>query len=452
MQYETWYDRREQEVIEGLFTYLRSQSVSADPKRKGEVLACAEWVKNQLHNLGCKTRFLKGSGYPAIYAEKIVDNAFPTVLFYGHYDVQHEDPYELWTSPPFEPTIREGRIYARGAHDDKGQTYYLIRAVQAFLEMNEKVRVNIKFLIEGEEEMGSTTVEEVAPKNAALLAADYLLIVDSSIDSFKEPRITVGYKGISTMQVDLRVMRRDGHSGEYGGIAYNPLRALAEALAKIYDERGRITIDRFYDKVRTLSEEEKALLSFQFDPKKYKEEMGLEVFFPDEELTPKEVNGLLPVIEINGLWGGYTGEGFKTVLPGVAHAKISCRIVPDQEPREVFKQISRFLRAHLPKGMQPDITYLGGGRGLWTSPTSKVSIRVKEAYEKVIKKPVRFEVHGASIPIAHLLAGVTKAEVAFVGVGLSVDAIHAPDESFSLYQLRTGFLMIAAFLQALQEE
>lgn len=444
--YTEWYKKHEKAIFEDYFTLLRFPSVSAQPKHKKDVLACCEWVQNYLKKMGFSTTKWEGPGYPTVFAERIVDPKAPTVLIYGHYDVQPAEPFDLWKSNPFEPEIRKGRVYARGAEDNKGQNFYSITAVRAFIEKNPQMKLNIKFVIEGEEEMGSETLHAIVLKHAKELKADHLLVVDMGMNSFERPSLSVGGRGITTMQVTLRSMDTDVHSGGFGGIVYNPIRALTEVLAKVIDKKGHITIPGFYDAVKGLSAKEKGLFDLEFDEALCRKECGARAFHKEEGYSQLESNFLRPTFEVNGIWGGYTDDGFKTVIPKEAHAKISCRLVPDQMPEAVNKMVEKYIRDSVPKGMEVEMQFYGGGEACWASPLSKTAKIMQEAYREVFGNCYIISC-GGSVPITKDLAKYSGAEFVLPGTAQDIDNIHAPNESFGLEQFEKGFLLIARSLE-----
>ena len=451
MTYEGWYEKREGEILKDLFSYLRFKSVSAKPEAKEELLSCVHWLEGYLKNIGFTTEMWYGKGHPTLFAERIVSPKVPTILCYGHYDVQPEDPIELWKTPPFEPTLKNGKIYCRGVADNKGLNFMTIQAIRAFLETPLKDKLNLKILIEGEEEMGSQTLAEILPKHKEDLIADHLLIIDMGIRSLTNPALVIGSRGIMTMEACWRNMDIDVHSGALGGIVLNPLRTVSEVLAKAIDSKGRVAIPGFYDGVTPLTPQEKGEIDFSFDREKVIEDTGVRTFFSLEGKTPCEVNYTEPVFEINGLYGGYTGSGFKTVIPHEAHAKLSARLVPKQDPQKIYKAVCKFLREHTPKEMELTFHYHGGGEAAWGSPLSKTAQIMKEATIDVLGS-CDFIYAGGSIPITTELMKYTKGTFAMPGTGLDSDALHAPNEHFSLKQFKTGYLILAhAFSRFAQE-
>ena len=322
-----------------LFELLRIPSVSADSKHKNDVRKAAEFVQQKLKDAGAdNVELCETKGHPIVYGEKMVDASLPTVLVYGHYDVQPPDPLELWNSPPFEPVVKDGKIYARGACDDKGQVYMHVKAFEAMIKLN-RLTCNVKFMIEGEEEVGSDNLGTFVKENKDKLKADVILISDTSLISLDQPSITVGLRGLSYMEVEVTGPNRDLHSGVYGGAVANPVNVLSKMIASLHDENGRITIPGFYDKaVELTAAERKELNKAPFSLDEYKKELGIEEITGEKGYTTLERTGIRPTLDVNGIWGGYTGEGAKTVLPSKASAKISMRLVPHQNPQEIYSQ------------------------------------------------------------------------------------------------------------------
>ncbi len=444
--YKDWYKKRSEKSLQEFFTYLQFPSISAQESSKKRLLECATWVEAYLQGIGFTTERWEGDGHPTIFAERFVNKEAPTILFYGHYDVQPPEPYELWKTPPFEPQVRNGRVYARGAEDNKGQNFYCMLAMKAFFEKNPDAQINLKYVIEGEEEMGSELLNKVAPTKDKELKSDYLLIVDSGMGSTEKPGLEIGCRGIMTLEIECTNTDTDLHSGSYGGISYNPNRALVEVLGRLIDKDGHITIPGFYDDIKPLSKEEVDLVDTSIDEEAVKSEVGLRAFHREKGYSIKEANFFRSTLEINGIWGGYTDEGFKTVIPKVANAKISCRLVPDQEPEKIYKLVTAYLKSQFPKEMDVKFHFHGGGPAAWGSPAGKAAQILKTAYEEVFGS-CGILYGGGSIPITSLLAKHSGAEFVLPGVGLPCDRIHAPNESFGLDQLENGFLIITKSLE-----
>jgi acetylornithine deacetylase/succinyl-diaminopimelate desuccinylase-like protein len=449
--YKDWYSNNLKSILDGYKTYLKFPSVSAQQKYKQQTRECANWIENYLASLGFKTTQWQANGHPTVFG--CIENSpqKPTLLFYGHYDVQPPEPLELWKSLPFEPEIRENRMYARGAEDNKGQCFYTITAIRAFMHFHKEFPFNIKFLIEGEEEMGSTALLEVIDRHKEELKADYLFVVDSSMGSLEKPSLTLGCRGIMTMDLKLTNLSTDVHSGHYGGVAYNPIRALCETLAKVIDSDGKVQIPGFYDNLHELTVEEKKKVDLSFDPDIHRKEVGIQVFHKERGYNPTEVSFLRPVFEINGISGGYAGEGFKTVLPKEAVAKISCRLVPNQDPKKIYDIVSKFLKENVPDGMKIEMHFHGGGPAIWSDPSSEVVKLVEKAYREVFNNCF-FIYTGGSIPVTASLKRASSSEVVCMGTGLDRDNIHAPNENFGLDQFENGYLIIAKILESFCED
>jgi len=441
--FRQWFEKHQDQIRDDYFHFLRFHSISTEPEFKSEILLCADWVSDYLAKSGFKTKFVETSGHPIVFAEKIVDPAKETLLIYGHYDVQPVDPIELWESDPFTPTERDNRIYARGAVDDKGQIFYAMVAMRALADQDIPLPVNIKFCIEGEEEAGSTGLFLALPENRDLLSADSLLVVD--FDGYNEttPAINLGVRGLVSMDVTVTGSKSDLHSGLCGGIAYNPNRALVELLAKLYTKDGSIAVDGFYDGVLEPTAAEKAAYPPQHDEKYYREQFGIEAFGAEKGRTLQEANIFRPTLEINGIGGGYSGPGFKTVIPAKAVAKISCRLVPNQDPARVGNQIKAFLEKHCVKGMKVDVNLHSGAFAFRANPTSKLALAVSTAAAEVCGKACKNVLSGASIPVIAALSSELKLETVGMGYGLPTDQIHAPNEHFDFRRFELGFLTVA---------
>jgi acetylornithine deacetylase/succinyl-diaminopimelate desuccinylase-like protein len=448
-QLEQWYKKNEEKTLCDYFDFLRIASISTDPQYRKEVLEAADFVEKYVSGLGFKTKRWNTSSYPVIFASHTPYKDRPTLLIYNHYDVQPVDPLELWRSPPFKPEVREGKVYARGASDNKGQCFYTLTALKAFAQMG-GFPCNIKLFIEGEEESGSRGAFEVLKTKGADLKADYLLIVDGGIPAPGVPGITLGLRGMAAMEVRCQNSRLDLHSGVHGGIALNPNRALANLLALLWDENGTIAIPGFYDSVVVPKPDELKAFDQTVDQARLKDQFGIEAFQGEGGYSLWESNAIRPTLEINGISGGYTGVGFKTVIPARAMAKISCRLVPNQEPDVVAAQIFEFLKKNAPEGIKISATFEHGGKPVRCSPHSRIATIASEAYEEVFNKPCKKVLCGASVPLVADLSEAASAETAVIGVSLDSDDIHAPNEHFSLDQLRQGFLSIGAILRRLQ--
>ncbi len=443
---KTYIDQHKDRFINELFDLLRIPSVSTDSTFKAEVRKAAEFLKQKLEEAGAeKVELCETGGNPIVYGEKIIDPALPTVLVYGHYDVQPADPYELWESPPFEPQIRDGKIYARGACDDKGQVYMHIKALETMINEN-RLPCNVKFMIEGEEEIGSDHLESFVTTNKEKLAADTMLISDTDIIDNENPSITVGLRGMSYMEVEATGPKRDLHSGMYGGAVANPINVLSKIIASLHDENNRVTIPGFYDKVVALSENErKEINKAPFDLKKYKSELNIEEVQGEAGYNTLERIGIRPTLDVNGIWGGYTGEGAKTVLPAKAYAKISMRLVPDQDFQEINKLFTQHIESIAPKSVKVKVTALHGGHPAVVPPKSKGIQAASQAFEEAWGKNPVLTREGGSIPIVSLFQKVLGLDSVLMGFGLHEDAIHSPNESYGIFNYLKGIETIALF-------
>lgn len=436
---KTYIEKNRERFLDELFTLLRIQSVSADIKYKDEVLKAAAFLKDHLSDLGTdKAEVIETAGFPIVYAEKIIDPEWPTILVYGHYDVQPADPYELWESKPFEPEIRNGKIYARGSSDDKGQLYIHVKAFETMVNTN-SLACNVKFMFEGEEEVGSGNLGEFVKKNREKLAADVILISDTSIIANDHPSVTVGLRGLSYVEVEVTGANRDLHSGVYGGAVANPINILSKMIASLTDEDNMITIPGFYDKVREYSpEERKELAKRPFNLEQYKKELGIDDIMGESGYSTIERAGIRPSLDVNGIWGGYTGEGSKTVLPAKAYAKISMRLVPDQDHEEITSLFIQHFKSIAPKGVKVKATPHHGGQPAVTPIDSPAFEAASMAFEKAWgKKPIP-AMEGGSIPIVALFQKELGVNSVLMGFGLDSDAIHSPNESFGVENFLKG--------------
>ena len=435
-----------------LLDLLRIPSVSAKSEHKGDMLKCAEAVKARLLEAGADTAVIyETEGHPLVYGEKMIDPTKPTVLVYGHYDVQPPEPLELWKSGPFEPVIIDGKIFARGSCDDKGQFYMHVKALETMVQTN-TLSTNIKFCIEGEEEVGSPNLGKFVASHKELLKADCVLISDSAMISLDTPSIDIGVRGLSYIEVEVTGPNRDLHSGVYGGADANPITILAKMIASLHDENNHITIPGFYDDVVVSTEEERKLMALApFDEKEFKEDLGVNELWGEKGYSTNERTGIRPTIELNGIWGGYTGEGAKTVLPGKAFAKISARLVPNQSS----EKITEILINHLHKIAPPYVTVKAslhhGGEPYMTPIESTAYKAAAKAMEITFGKtpiPVR---GGGSIPICALFEKELGIKIVFMGFGLDSDNLHSPNEKFNLDNFYKGIETIPYFHKCFAE-
>ncbi len=436
----------QQRFLNELFELLRLPSISADSKYKADVRKTAERVRDRLLEAGADTvELVETKGHPIVFGEKKVDASKPTVLVYGHYDVQPPDPLDLWVTPPFEPTIRNGKIYARGSCDDKGQFYMHIKAFEILMKHNQ-LTCNVKFMIEGEEEVGSDNLPVFVKEHRERLKADVILISDTALISLEHPSITVGLRGLSYLEVEVTSANRDLHSGVYGGAVANPINVLAKMIASLHDADGRVTIPGFYDKVQQLNEEERrALNAAPFDLEEYKKELGIKEVQGEKGYTTLERTGIRPTLDCNGIWGGYTGEGAKTVLPSKASAKISMRLVPNQQSSEITELFTKHFISIAPLSVRVKVTPHHGGQPAVTPTNSKAYRAAEEAFVEVFgKKPIPTR-DGGSIPIVALFKKELGLDTVLMGFGLDSDALHSPNESYGVQNFLMGIETIVAF-------
>lgn len=444
------YQKNEKAAMKDYFTFLSFPSVSSEPKFEKDVLNCVKWLKEYIEQIGLKTELWPTSGYPVLFASYFAGEDKPTLLIYNHYDVQPYDPLELWNTPPFEPKVKDDEVYARGAQDNKGQCFYVLQALKTLLERDGTLPLNIKLCIEGEEECGSAGLESILEAKKDALKADYLAIVDLGIPDKNTPAITLGIRGIIALDVEVQGSNVDLHSGSHGGLVFNPIHGLVNLLNKLRDENGKIAIPSFYDDIEEMNGEDKAKIDFSFDAKAYSQEFGAEATGGEKNFTPAERNGIRPTIEINGIFGGYTGDGFKTVIPAKASAKISCRLVPGQEPEKIGKLVKAFLEQNAPPGVKVSVNlHHGGGPSARSNPSSKVVQAFAKAFEEVFQKPCKFILSGASIPVVTKLAEVSGAETVLLGLGLPTDRIHAPNEHFGLKRIEHGTYIMGLGMELL---
>jgi acetylornithine deacetylase/succinyl-diaminopimelate desuccinylase-like protein len=429
-----------------LFELLRIPSVSADSRHKPDVRKAAEFIQQKLKDAGVdKSELCETAGHPIVYAEKIKNSALPTVLVYGHYDVQPADPLNLWHSPPFEPVVKDEKIYARGSCDDKGQVYMHIKAFEIMTKLN-TLPCNIKFMIEGEEEVGSDNLGTFVKANKEKLKADVILISDTAIISLDHPSITTGLRGLSYMEVEVTGPNRDLHSGVYGGAVANPINTLSKMIASLHDDNGRVTIPGFYDKVADLTTaERKAINQAPFDLSEYRKDLNIDEVAGEKGFTTLERTGIRPTLDCNGIWGGYTGEGAKTVLPSKASAKISMRLVPNQIHEEITELFTKHFLSIAPKTVKVKVTAHHGGAPAVTPTDSKAFKAASKAFEEVWGKTPIPTRDGGSIPIVALFKKELGLDTVLMGFGLDSDAIHSPNEHFGIKNFLLGIETIVAF-------
>ena len=446
---QAWKDYQEQHkdrFLNELLDLLRIPSISAKTENKADMIRCAEVVKQRLLEAGADTATIyETAGHPLVYGEKIIDPSKPTVLVYGHYDVQPADPLNLWNSPPFEPVIKDGKIFARGACDDKGQFYMHVKALEIMLQTNSLTN-NIKFCIEGEEEVGSPNLATFVKANKELLKADVVLISDTAMLSMEHPSLDVGVRGLSYIEVEVTGPNRDLHSGVYGGAVANPITILAKMIASCHDENNHITIPGFYDDVvEATPEERKLMAAAPYNEKEYSDDLGVTELWGEKGFTTNERTGIRPTLEVNGMWGGYTGEGAKTVLPSKAFAKISARLVPNQSSEKITEKLLTYFKSIAPAGVTVEAHEHHGGEPYMTPVDSKAYKAAAAAIKDTFGKdpiPVR---GGGSIPICALFEQELGIKIVFLGFGLDSDNLHSPNEKYDIFNFYKGIETIPYF-------
>jgi acetylornithine deacetylase/succinyl-diaminopimelate desuccinylase-like protein len=438
--------------INQLLELLKIPSISADPQYKDEVKKTAEWIKNALNDIGCTTvKIYETEGHPVVYGEILVSESAPTVLVYGHYDVQPPDPLELWDSPPFEPIIKKtdlhpnGAIFARGACDDKGQMFMHLKAIELLVK-NKSLNSNVKFVIEGEEEVGSDHLEKFITDHKSMLQSDIILISDTGINSIQNPAITTGLRGLSYMEVTVIGPNRDLHSGLYGGTVANPINVLCDMIASLHDQNRKVNISGFYDQVVEISEQELQKMNENgIDEKSFKDSIGINAVMGEKGYTTLDRRSIRPTLDVNGIWGGYTGEGAKTVIPSKAHAKISMRLVPDQNWKDISVLFEKHFKAIAPAGVKVEVTTHHGG-GSYVTPTDSVAYKAAEkAYQQVFGVVPHAKRDGGSIPIVPMFEKVLGSKTLLMGFGFDSDAIHSPNEHYGIDNFLKGIETIALF-------
>ena len=443
---QEFVQQHKERFLEELFDLLRIPSVSAQSEHKGDMVRTAEWLREALLKAGAdRAEVMPTEGNPVVYAEKIVDPAKPTVVVYGHYDVMPEDPKGEWLTEPFEPVVKDGRIWCRGADDDKGQLYMHAKAFEAMVAAGE-LPCNVKFMLEGEEEIGSPSLYGWCEQNKELVKGDIILVSDTSMVSWQQPSITCGLRGLCYMQVEVTGPDHDLHSGLFGGAVANPANVLCDLINRLVDENGRITIPGFYDDVRELTAEERENFNkAPYDKQAYMKGIGVEELAGEGGYTTIERTGVRPSLDVNGIWGGYTLEGTKTIIPSKASAKISMRLVPNQNWEKIAVLFEDYFRSIAPATVKVDVKSLHGGQP-YVSPTDMVAYRAAEkaVEESFGVRPLPF-FSGGSIPIVSGFESILGMKSILIGFGLSKDAIHSPNESFGLEQFYTGIETIIRF-------
>ncbi|NIK77167.1 acetylornithine deacetylase/succinyl-diaminopimelate desuccinylase-like protein [Paenibacillus castaneae] len=451
MNYETYFQNMREQHLDELKQFLTIPSISALSNHKNDMNEAAQWVAAKLEKAGLENVEIHPTdGHPIIYAEHIHAPGKPTVLIYGHYDVQPVDPLHLWETPPFEPSIRDGKLYARGATDDKGQMFLHVKAVEALLSQEKALPVNVKFCIEGEEEISSPNLPAFMKNNGDKLATDVVLISDTSLLAKGKPAISTGLRGLCSLEVTITTANTDLHSGTFGGGVPNALHALISLLNSLHDDKGRVAVDGFYEGVPELS----AVMREEFKKQNHNDEelrknLGLDALYGEEGYSFVERTGARPTLELNGVYGGFQGEGTKTVIPKEAHAKITCRLVGDQDPSNVLDKIAAHLESHVQSGSRLIIKRGEKARAFNMDPSNPMLQKAADAYEKVYGTRALFTKDGGSIPIVETFSRVLGAPVVMMGFGLPDENLHAPNEHFNLENFDKGLLTIVEFLKQL---
>ena len=426
---------------------LRIPSVSTDPAYADEVRRAAVWLRDHFDAIGMETTdIIETDGHPIVYADHITDPANPTVVVYGHYDVQPPDPLEEWDTDPFEPALHGDRLYARGACDDKGQMFMQVKAAEAYLSGEGDLPVNLKYVIEGEEETGSMAIESYIQSDGSRLDGDVALISDTAMFSPETPSITYGLRGLAYAEITLRGPNRDLHSGNYGGAVHNPINALSRLLADLHDEDHHIAIPGFYDDVRDLTEAERdTYANLPFDEAAWRDTIGIDEVRTEAGYTTLECLSARPTLDVNGIWGGYTGEGAKTVLPSKAHAKLSMRLVPKQSVPDIYDKLEAHLKADVPDTMELSVRRLHGGDPVLVDPSIPPMQAAKDAMGEVRGTDPVFVRNGGTIPVVADFKNHLGLDSVLMGFGLDADAIHSPNESFGLDRFHQGIQAIIRF-------
>ena len=446
MEVKKYIQENEERFLEELFSLIRIPSISAQSSHKDDILACAERWKELLLEAGAdRAEVMSSAGNPLVYAEKIVNPDAPTVLIYSHYDVMPVEPLDLWNSNPFEPVVKDGRIWARGADDDKGQAMIQAKAFE-YVVRNGLLNHNVKFIFEGEEEIGSPSLNAFLGEHKELLKADIILVSDTSMLGAELPSLTTGLRGLAYWEVEVTGPNRDLHSGHFGGAVANPINVLCEMIAKMTDERGKITIPGFYDDVEELSAEERNMIaSIPFDEEAYKRAIEVDELRGEEGYATLERNSCRPSFDVCGIWGGYTGEGAKTVLPSKAYAKLSCRLVAHQDHAKISQMFVDYFTAIAPKSVKVEVTPMHGGEGYVCPITLPAYKAAEKGFEKAFgQKPLAVR-RGGSIPIISDFEKILGVKTVLMGFGLESDAIHSPNENFRLDIFRKGIEAVVEF-------
>ena len=443
---KTYISENEPRLLDELFSLIRIPSISAQPEHHDDMLACAERWRQLLLEAGAdEAMVMPSQGNPMVFAQKTVNPEAKTVLIYAHYDVMPAEPLELWKSAPFEPEVRDGYIWARGADDDKGQSFIQVKAFE-YLVQNNLLTHNVKFIFEGEEEIGSPSLEAFCQGHRELLQADVILVSDTSMLGANLPSLTTGLRGLAYWEIEVTGPNRDLHSGHFGGAVANPINVLCQMLARVVDADGRITVPGFYDDVEEVPQAERDMIAhIPFNEEKYKAAIGVKELFGEKGYSTLERNSCRPSFDICGIWGGYTGEGSKTVLPSKAHAKVSCRLVPHQDHHKISQLFADYIRSIAPATVQVKVTPMHGGQGYVCPITLPAYQAAEKGFEKAFgRKPLAVR-RGGSIPIISTFEQVLGINTVLMGFGLESNAIHSPNENIPLDILRKGIEAVVEF-------
>jgi acetylornithine deacetylase/succinyl-diaminopimelate desuccinylase-like protein len=444
-----YIETNREKYIGELKDYLRIPSISTLAANKSNMKECAQFVSKKLKDAGMnKVKIIPTKGHPLVYGEWLKAKGKPTVLIYGHYDVQPVDPLNLWKSQPFEPVIKDGKIWARGANDNKGQNFVHIKSVEAFMKTSGKLPVNVKFLIEGEEEIGSSNLETFLKKNKKLLACDAVLISDTSLYAEGVPTINYGLRGLAYLEVELTGPNKDLHSGSFGGSVANPINELARLINKLQDKNGKITVPNFYKDVLPFTKKENEnIKTLKFSDTKYAKELGVKELQGEKGFNTLQRLWGRPTLDCNGIWGGFTEEGAKTVLPSKATAKISMRLVPNQDPDKIAKEFEKYVKTLVPKSVKIKVTNMHGGSPVVIPLDDPAILAASKATSKAFGKKTVYTREGGSIPIVVEFVNQLKAPAVLMGLGLDSDNIHSPNEHFSLKSFELGIKSSAYFFE-----
>lgn len=448
-----WIEQNYTNWIKDFYTFLKFPSISSESNHEPDMFMCANWLTQYLEHLDFQVENWPTLDHAVIFASSMkAGESKPTLLIYHHYDVQPVDPLEEWASPPFEPEIREGQVFARGAQDNKGQCFYVLQALKLLKEKLGHYPINIKLCIEGGEEIGSSGLSSILKDKKDKLRADYLAVVDAGIQKPNVPAITLGLRGIITFDLEIQTLHSDLHSGFHGGLAQNSIHTLVNLLSTLHNDKGEVTVPGFYDDVAGLSEKDKSLLSTSFNEKEYNQKFGLATG-GEKSFVGIERTWIRPTLEINGINGGYTGTGFKTVIPAKASAKISCRLVSNQDPMKIAECVEKYLRSQAPENTQVRIIrHSGYGTPISANINQSITKCFAKAFEEVFRVPCEYIFCGGSIPIVTDLAKTAESEIILMGLGLDTDCIHAPNEHFGLDRIKQGILVMALAIKYLSEK